>query len=321
MSLKEKIVWIGKRESHARAQLREFGLGVLFILPNAVVFTAFLLIPVLFTFYISAFEWSILGGRGEFVGLDNYRSLMDPMPWEDSWAPVRSPGINLWWWAVSRTAIFTFGVVPMVIFGGLAVALLIDSDIRGGTFWRTAYFIPVMLAGAISAVIWRWILDWQGILNEFLRPVGLAHPWVGNTTTALPSVMLVAIWAGIGFNMIIYLAGLQNIPDALYDAAHIDGANQWQRFRHVTWPSLNNITFFVIVLAIISSFQVFAFAFVMTRGGPHFATTTIVVLIYNRAFQGGQMGLAAAMSIFLFFIIFMFSYWQYRMRDTGEVVA
>lgn len=293
--------------------------ALLFILPNLIVFTAFLFVPVVFAVYLSFSEWQVLTGELQFIGLDNYRSLLYPLPWENDWAVLSTPTVNLWWWAVSRTMIYTVGVVPVAIAGGLAVALVLDRQIRFKKAFRAAYFLPVMLSGAISAIIWGWILNLNGIANNVLAPIGLAHNWVGDPSTALGAIMLIAVWAGIGFNMIIFLAGLQNIPDELYEAARIDGTNGWQRFRHVTWPNLQNTYFFVIVLAIISSFQVFAIAYALTSGGPYYATTTIVVLIYQEAFQHDSMGLAAAMAMLLFLVIFVFSYYQYRARGNDEV--
>ncbi|WP_276257105.1 carbohydrate ABC transporter permease [Halomontanus rarus] len=293
--------------------------GFLFILPNIIVFVAFLFLPVLFAVYLSFAEWQILTGDLTFVGLENYRDILYPLPWENDWRVLQVPTQNLWWWAVTRTMIYTLGVVPFSITGGLCVALVLDKRIRFKKAFRAGYFLPVMLSGAISAIIWGWMLNLNGIVNNFLAPVGLAHNWIGDPSTALGVIMLIAVWIGIGFNMIIFLAGLQNIPDELYEAARIDGTNKWQRFRHVTWPNLQNTYFFVIVLAIISSFQVFGIAWALTEGGPYYATTTIVVLIYQEAFQHDNMGGAAGMAMLLFSIIFLFSYYQYRMRGNDEV--
>ncbi|WP_264556748.1 carbohydrate ABC transporter permease [Halocatena marina] len=293
-------------------------IGMLFLVPNVVVFSAFMLTPVLFAFYISFTEWSILG-TPSWVGLDNYVTIFTPLPWENNWAALRTPDANLWWWSVKNTLVYAIGTVPLSVFGGLGAALLFDKGIRAKKTFRAIYFMPVMLSGAASAIIWRWVFSGSGILNYFLEPVGLAYNWAGSTDTALFGVMTIAIWAGIGFNMIFYLAGLQNIPDELYESARLDGANAWQRFRRITWPNLSSITFFVLVLAVIKSFQVFAYAYVFSEnGGPYYATTTIVVLIYKRAFEEGQMGVGSAMAVCLFLMIFAFSYYQYRLRDNNE---
>ncbi|MEY7848422.1 carbohydrate ABC transporter permease [Natrarchaeobius sp. A-rgal3] len=291
----------------------------LFVLPNLVVFSVFLFGPVLFAFYLSFTDWNVLTADPNWVGLDNYVGILTPAPWADGWAVLDTPTTNLWWHAVKQTATYTIGTVPLAISGGLCAALLLDRDIRQKQLFRAAYFMPVMLSGAVSAIIWRWILNQDGIVNTVLEPIGLAHNWGGDPSTALFAVMLIAVWGGIGFNMIIFLAGLQNIPEELYDAARIDGTNGWQRFRHVTWPNLQNTYFFVIVLSIISSFQVFAIAMTFAEGGPYYATTTIAMLIYQEAFEHGQMGEAAAMAFVLFSIIFAFSYYQYTVRGNEEV--
>lgn len=293
--------------------------GFLFILPNLVVFTVFLFGPVLFAFYISFNSWDIMVGNPDWVGISNYVDVVTPAPWANDWAVLDNPTANLWWHAVINTTIYTVGVVPLSIFGGLAVALMLNRDIRGKKWYRAAYFMPMMISGAVSAVIWRWVLSLDGIVNSFLEPVGLAYNWGGEPDTALFAVMLIGVWMGIGFNMIVFLAGLQNIPTELYEAARIDGTNAWQRFRHVTWPNLQNTYFFAIVLAIISSFQVFAIAMTFAEGGPYYATTVISVLIYQEAFEYGRMGTASAMAFMLFSIIFAFSYYQYRIRGDAEV--
>ncbi|GAB3035561.1 carbohydrate ABC transporter permease [Natronobiforma cellulositropha] len=293
--------------------------GFLFILPNLVVFSAFLFGPVIYAFYLSFTEWSIIAGEATWIGLENYRDLLYPLPWANDWAVLDRPTENLWWYAVINTLTFVIGTVPLGIFGGLTVALVLDKRIRFRKFYRTTFFMPVMLSGAVSAVIWRWILSVDGIVNSLLAPVGLDHAWAGDPATALFAVIMIAVWGGIGFNMIIFLAGLQNIPEELYEAARIDGTSQWQQFRHVTWPNLQNTYFFVIVLAIINSFQVFGIAQAFAEGGPYYSTTVIVVRIYQEAFQNGNLGYASAMAFILFVFVFAFSYYQYRIRGQGEV--
>ncbi|QRV17401.1 sugar ABC transporter permease (plasmid) [Haloterrigena salifodinae] len=293
--------------------------GMLFVLPNVIVFSGFMLLPVLYAFYLSFMEWNLFLGEGTYVGLENYVTILTPLPWENNWAALRSPTANLWWFSLRNTVIYTVGVIPLQVFGGLGVAMLLNKSIRGKGIYRAAYFMPVMLSGAASAVIWRWLFATDGVINDLLRPLGLAHNWATDPVTALPSLMVIAIWGGIGFNMILYLAGLQNVPEELYEAARLDGATRWYRFRHVTWPCLRNTTFFVLVMAIIGAFQVFGIALAFAGGGPYYATTTVVVLIYERAFNQGAFGEAAAMSFLLFLIIFVFSYLQYKHFGANEV--
>ncbi|QIO24436.1 carbohydrate ABC transporter permease [Haloarcula sp. JP-L23] len=300
-------------------------MGLAFVAPNIVVFSTFLLGPVLYAFYISFQEWSILAGAGQWVGLANYFEVLQPLPLTYQsgsivWQPkvFTDPSASLWWYSLKNTFVYAIGTVPLQIFGGLAVALMLDKRVRFKKTYRAAYFMPVMLSGAASAVMWRWFLAGDGVINGPL-PSFLEHNWAGDPQTALGGVMLMAIWGGIGSNMIFFLAGLQNIPEELYEAARIDGASQWHRFRHVTWPSLGNTNFFVFVMAIISAFQVFGIALVFSQGGPIYSTTTTVLLIYQRAFEEGAFGEGAAMAFVLFLIIFTFSYYQYRYRDQAEV--
>lgn len=309
-------------------------LGYLFVAPNIVMFSLFLLGPVLYAFYISFQEWSILQNSGTWAAVDslpydlplgNYIEVLQPAPIQGSLtnlhlnlAVFADPTANLFWWSLKTTAVYAIGTVPLQIYGGLAVALMLDKRVRLKKAYRAAYFMPVMLSGAASAVMWRWFLSADGVVNSIL-PTFLEHDWAGDPSYALGGVMLMAVWGGIGSNMIFFLAGLQNIPEELYEAARIDGASRWHRFRHVTWPNLGNTSFFVIVMAIISAFQVFGIALVFSDGGPYYATTTTVLLIYNRAFEEGQMGVGAAMAFILFLIIFVFSYYQYKYRQSEEV--
>lgn len=322
-------------------------IGLLFCLPNIAVFSLFLLGPVLYAFYLSFTKYSILEGEALLYtlgnvnaflpfeipvigslpvpGVNNYVDILTPLPVTIAESGIVTnfevfvdPTINTFWWSLKTTTVYAIGTVPFQIFGGLAVALMLDRRIRGKQAYRAAYFMPVMLSGAASAVIWRWLLSGEGVINMVL-PSFLEHNWAGDPGTALGAVMLMAIWGGIGFNMILFLAGLQNIPQELYEAARIDGANAWQRFRNVTWPNLDNTNFFVLVMAIIGAFQVFGIAMVFSQGGPYYATTTTVLLIYQRAFEEGLFGVGAAMAVVLFLVIFAFSYYQYRYRRAEEV--
>ncbi|PSQ00570.1 hypothetical protein BRC92_12175 [Halobacteriales archaeon QS_4_69_31] len=302
--------------------------GYLLVLPNVVVFSLFLLGPIAYAFVLSFQEWNLFLGTGEPAWTEvfgvrlpvaNYLDTLMPLPWENDWGSIRSPSYNLWWFAVRNTVAYTAVVVPVQIVGGFLVALALDTRIRGKKVFRAAYFMPVMLSAAASGVIWRWVMAKNGVLNELLRPLGLAYPWASSPDTALAALMLIGLWGGIGFNMILYLAGLQNIPEELYEAARIDGADGWQRVRHVTWPNLRNTHFFVTVLAIIGTFQVFGIALAFAEGGPARATTTIVVLIYETAFVESSFGRAASMAFLLFAVVFVFSYYRYRIQQQQEV--
>jgi len=303
-----------------------------FLLPDVVAFTAFKFVPFLFALYLSFQSWNLFMGTGEWawttvsvlgVSLElpiaNYVDVLTPAPWTDNWGALQSPSYNLWWYAFRNTIVYMLLVVPTQIVGGFLLALALDSRIRGLRIYRAAYFVPVMLSAAASGVIWRWLMAENGVINRYLEPLGVAHPWANDPSTALVALALIGIWGGIGFNMIFYLSGLQNIPDELYEAARIDGASTLQRIRHVTWPNLRNTHFFVTVVAIIGTFQVFGIAMAFAQGGPYNATTTIVVLIYRTAFERSQFGSGAAMAFLLFVAIFAFSYYQYRYNQQQEV--
>jgi ABC-type sugar transport system permease subunit len=202
-------------------------MGLAFILPNVVVFSIFLLGPVLFAFYISFQEWSILANSGTFVGLDNYVEVLRPAPivivdgnLVINASTLTDPTENLWWFALQNTFIYAIGTVPLQIFGGLAVALMLDKRVRAKKAYRAAYFMPVMLSGA-AAVMWRWFLAVDGVINSFLEPLGIAHNWAGDPATALGAVMLMSVWGGIGSNMILFLAGLQNTNETKFRTTRI----------------------------------------------------------------------------------------------------
>src|SRR5690606_37939758 len=204
--------------------------------------------------------------------------------------------------ALINTAYYTAGHVPLTMAAGLGLALLVNRQFRGRSFFRTLYFLPHVTPHVAAAIVFIYILnsDW-GVLNWFLSRLGLPTPnWLGSPQWAMPSVILYSIWKGMGYHMLIYLAGLQSIPGELKEAAQIDGAGRWQIFRHVTWPLLTPTTFFLLTLSIIGSFKVFTSVYIMTGGGPAGATSVLVYRIYQHAFEFFEMGYASAMAYILF---------------------
>jgi multiple sugar transport system permease protein len=191
-----------------------------------------------------------------------------------------------------------------------------NSSIRGITVFRGIFFIPVITSAVAVAMIFRWLYNRDfGLINLALAFVGLPSvPWLSSTAWAMPAVILMAIWKRVGYDMVIYLAGLQAIPPQLYEAAQIDGAGRWHRFRHITLPLLTPTTFFILVISLIGSFQVFDLAFILTSGGPGNATNTIVMYVYNQAFQFFHMGYAAAVAWVLFAIILVITLIQWRIQ-------
>ncbi|HEV8635488.1 MAG TPA: sugar ABC transporter permease [Chloroflexota bacterium] len=275
--------------------------GYLFLLPNILGFLIFSSIPVLATLLISTLDWDMIR-RPTFVALDNYAALLG----ED--AVFRQ--------VLGNTAYYVVGTVPAGIVLSLLLALAMNSRIRGITLFRAIFFIPVITSSVAVAMIWRWLFNSDfGLINAGLFALGLnGIPWLSSSAWAMPAVIVMAIWKHLGYNMVIYLAGLQGIPPSLYEAASIDGANAWDRFRYITLPLLTPTTFFILVISMIGSFQVFDLAFILTQGGPGNATNTIVMYVYNQAFQFFHMGYAAAIAWILFGIIFTITLIQWRVQ-------
>jgi len=278
--------------------------GYLFLLPNIVGFLAFTAFPVVAALSLSFFRWDLLTPP-VYVGAGNFVEL-----WRD--AQFRR--------VVWNTAWFTFGTVPARVVLSLLLAVALNQRIRGIVFYRTVYFLPVVSSLVATALIWQWIFNGSfGLLNSTIRAVGdflglaLNPPdWLNSTRWAMPAVMILNLWKNVGFTTVIYLAGLQGIPQELYEAAEVDGAGALGRFRHITIPMISSTTFFVLIMSFIWAFQVFDEAFIMTQGGPAFATTTMVYYVYLNAFKWFRMGKAAAVAWVLFVIIFLFTALQMR---------
>lgn len=278
---------------------REALVAYAFLLPNLLGFLAFTLLPVVAALLISFTQWDLLR-PAQWVWFDNYVRL-----WNDP----------LFHRVLRNTLIYVLGTVPVQMLLALLVALALNQRIPGQLFFRTAFFMPVVASTVAVALVWRWIYHADfGLLNSALYALGVSDPpsWLSSSRWALPAVIIMSIWQQIGFSMVLFLAGLQGVPQTLYEAARIDGAGPWQRFRFITLPLLSSTTFFVLVIGIINSFQVFDQALVMTNGGPANATNTIVFNIYRYGFQFFQMGYAAAMAWVLFAMIFIVTLVQFR---------
>jgi multiple sugar transport system permease protein len=275
--------------------------GYLFLLPNIVGFLLFSCIPVLITLGISLLDWDMIRPP-TFVGIANYAVLLS----QDA----------IFRQVLGNTLYYVVGTVPADIVISLMLALAMNSKVRGVTLFRAIFFIPVITSSVAVAMIWRWLYNRDfGLINLALMAVGLpVVPWLSSSSWAMPAVILMAIWKRVGYDMVIFLAGLQSIPVQLYEAAEIDGAGAWQRFRHVTLPLLTPTTFFVLVISLIGSFQVFDLAFVLTSGGPGNATNTIVMYVYNQAFQFFHMGYAAAVAWVLFMLVLAVTLIQWRIQ-------
>jgi multiple sugar transport system permease protein len=290
-----------------KASRQEALAAYLFLLPNIVGFVIFTAGPVLAALGISLVSWNLLNPP-QWLGLENYANLIHDA---DFWASLRA------------TLYYTLGSVPLGIVLSLALAAALNQKIHGIGIYRTVYFIPVVSSMVAVSLMWRWMYNpTSGILNYALDRVftfmhlNIAPPdWLQSTTWAMPAIVIMSIWKGLGYNMVIYLAGLQGIPTTFYEAAEIDGATGWAKFRHITLPLLTPTTFFVLIMSFIGSFQVFEQAYIMTAGGPARATVTTVYYIYQNGFQWYKMGYASAVAWVLFALIMVLTMIQWRYQN------
>lgn len=273
---------------------------LLFLLPALVPLVAFRIFPMLASVWVSLVEWNLLRAP-VFVGIGNYVEVLSDARFHK---------------ALGNTLFYMVGYLPLVLTGALAVALLLNSRLKGLAFFRSIYFLPVVTSWVVVALLWKWLLSPQGgIVNYLLSLVGIEGPgWWTDPNWAMPAIIIASVWKDLGFNMLILLAGLQNIPEELYEAARIDGAGVWRRIRSITLPLLTPSILFVMILAMIGAFQVFDQVWVMTEGGPGGATTVVMEQVVQNAFRYGRMGEASAMSWILFAIILTFTVLQLRFQ-------
>ena len=271
----------------------------LFILPSGLLIALFLAFPVIYSFWLSLVSWDGMSPRIRFVGLGNYSLLIHSAEF---------------WNSVLVTGYYTLAAVPLRMAVALALAIFLNQKIRGLGIYRTLYFTPVVTSGIAVSIIFVWIYDptW-GIANWVLSLVHIPPlQWLSSPSEAMPALILMSIWKNMGFDMIIYLAGLQGIPESFYEAARVDGAGPWAMFRRITWPLLAPTTFFVLVTGIIGASQVFDQVFVMTNGGPLRTTEVLVFLLYNSAFKFFEMGYASAIAWAIFLIVLTFTILQWK---------
>ena len=280
-----------------RKKWKKWATGYMYLLPSIIFLCAFTVFPVFASFYISLTQWTLIKPP-EFIGLENYKNLFnDPTFYRTLW----------------HTAYYTFGSVPLSIILSLLLAVAMNQKIKGITIFRSMYFLPVISTWVAVAIIWRWIYNPQfGLLNAFLKIFGIPpQNWLGEPKLAMPSVIITSVWKGLGYNMILFLAGLQNISENYYEAAKIDGASKWAQFRYITIPLISPTTFFVLITSIISSFQVFGPIYTMTNGGPVGSTEVLIFYLFQNGFRWYKMGYASSIAWVLFLIIFIFTLIQY----------
>lgn len=297
------------RAKPARSTSRPKGqlVGFYFVLPALLLYAVFFLYPFLRTIYLSMTDWNGVV-TPVFTGLQNYQRLLsDSQMWS-------SLGNNVIWVVIGTAA-------PIII--GLFLSVVLWTGARGSLFFRTIYFLPVVVSPVIIGVIWSWIYNpLFGILNYSLRSVGLgglAKGWLGEPSTALYAVLVTAIWSYIGFCVVVLYSGLQKVDSQLVDAAKIDGANAWTRFRHVIIPQISSVLTMVLVYTVIGGFNVFDLVFIMTRGGPANASEVIASYTYEKAFQENEVGYGAALSMVMTLIALIAAIITLRLRGREEV--
>lgn len=283
---------VKKRHKKARWNKAEDLAGYLFMAPTILVIGTFVVQPIVWAIFLSLQKVQLLGGiEYRFVGFRNFVQLL-----EDERV----------WIALSNTAEYVAIVVPIQTILALALAVTLNSGIRGQNWWRILYFLPTVTSSAVLTLIFMWIYNTNGLLNDFLAFLRLpTYNWLGDPAVALKGIMLMNIWSTAPFYMVIYLAALQDIPQTLYEAAAIDGANDWQKFIYITIPLLKPVTFFVLTIGVIGTFQLFDQSYIFSNGtgGPNNATLTIVLLIYQAVFRDLQLGYGAAIAFLLAAVI------------------
>lgn len=293
------------RKRRFLATLRQDGVGYVFMAPALLVLGTFVVLPILYAIFLSFQKVKLLGGiEYEFVGLRNFARL-----WHDDRV----------WIALQNTAEYVAIVVPAQTILALLLAVTLNAGIRGKNLWRIIYFLPTVTSSAVLTLIFMWIYNTNGLLNAALTTLGWpAYNWLGDPAVALKGIMIMNIWATAPFFMVIYLAALQDIPRSIYEAAEIDGATAWQQFWFITLPMLRPVTFFVVAMGIIGTFQLFDQSYIFSNGsgGPNNATLTVVLLIYQYVFRDLQMGYAAAIAFLLAIVIISVTLLQrYFFRD------
>ncbi|MBT2500618.1 sugar ABC transporter permease [Agromyces sp. ISL-38] len=293
-----------RQESRARAR-RNALVGWSFILPNFIGFAVLTLVPMGAAFVVAFMEWDSYSPP-EWVGFDNFERMLRDQSF---------------WIALGNTAYYAAGHIPLTMLAALGLALLLNKRIRGLGFFRTTMFFPYITSLVAVAVVWNMLFNpTMGPINQFLEWIGVQDPpgWTTTSAWSMPAVIITSVWRDMGYYMVLYLAGLQAIPQEYYEAAHVDGANAWQRFWNITIPSLRPTTFFVLIMVTIASFKVFDLIVVMTDGGPGRSTLVLSQLIYREGIKENRFGYSSAISLVLFLIVLVFTVVQFRIQKRKE---
>ena len=266
------------------------GTALLMLLPAAVLLITYLLIPIGLTFVLAFTDARLISPRpAQFTGLDNFTRLFED---------------ETFWKSLRNTIIFAIVIVPVQSACALGLALLVNVKMRGVNFFRTVYFLPVVTSMVVVSMLWLFLYQKNGLINQALSHFGIVGPdWLGDPHTALIAIIMMSAWQAMGFHMVIWLSGLQTISGDLYEAADLDGAGAWQKFRYVTWPGLRQTRTFILITITIAAFSLFTQVNIMTQGGPLDSTSTLVLMAVRTGFQQQQTGYASAISLAFFVLV------------------
>jgi raffinose/stachyose/melibiose transport system permease protein len=296
----------GLLSQRTRQQWKRYLMAYLFLLPALVLYITFVLRPTIEVFILSLYKWNGISPTREWQGLANFTKLVAD---------------NIFWQAFRNNLVWLVVILIFNVLIGLVAAALLSMNIRGRVVFRLAYFLPVVQASIVTAMIWRWIYNPDGLLNTSLQAMGLgslARGWLGDFTWALPALAIAAGWASFGMSVVLLLAGMQGIDQSLYDAARVDGANYSQTFRYITIPGLRNVITIVILLAMIGAFQAFDIIWATTQGGPVRATEMLATYMFKKGIMENEYGYGSAVAVVLAVIILGFAVINITLRERGD---
>jgi len=296
-------IFMNQKDYLKQQHRKNFITGILFLTPTLVIFSMFILFPVLFSFFLSFHKWNMFSSSQSFIGFANYQRLLtDPEFWQ----------------VLKQTIMYTLGTVPLNMVIALFLAMMLNKKIKGKSFLRTAFFTPVIISPVAAALIWRWIYDPNfGLLNYATGLFGIPPVnWLNDSRAAMAALIIMGVWKTLGINMVLFSAGLQGIPDTYYEAAEMDGAGRWSKFWNITLPMLTPTTFFIMIMSMISSFQVFDIVYVLTSGGPMGSTKVMVFYMYEYAFKFFEMGYASAVAYIFFAMLAILTLLQVKYMRT-----
>lgn len=291
-------------KSRTKQDWEQNATATLFLAPAVVVIGIFTLYPIVSAAYTSLTKWDGFSPTKNFVGFDNYIRLLADSEFHNS---------------LLVTLVYAFGVCVLSIISGLTVALLLDAPLRFRSIYRTIYFLPVVTSSVAVAIVWKYMLDDAGLLNALLSSIGLTGlDWLSYRWISLSALTLLTVWKNLGFNAILYLTALQALPVEVYEAAQLDGAGSWQQFRNITLPLLRPMTFFVLVQALINSFQAFDLVYVFTEGGPRGGTDVLGMMMFRTAFRLDDFGYGTAIAFVTLLLVMTVTLVQWRINERGE---